>query len=114
MEYFTTRNTVIVALAQVGVIVAGVLAAGAAHKWYAVPGVKLPSSTVLLAEYGYIALVLPVAWATVALLIMRQNYDSEAPRWLAFFSGIVVVLLLLFGVWQAAARPLLRVMSGFS
>jgi len=61
--YFTTRNTVILALVQVGVIVLGVLAAGAAHKWYTTFNMRLPSSTILVAEYGFLALVLPLAWS---------------------------------------------------
>ena len=34
MNFFTTRNLVILALVQIGVVTAGVLAAGASAKWY--------------------------------------------------------------------------------
>ena len=112
MEYFTLRNTAIMGLAQVGVIVAGVLAAGACHKWYATLGLSPPSSTALLAEYGFLALVLPVVWVTLAVQALRRTTDSGAPQWLAVSSGVVLLLLLLLGIGYAAVQPLLRLLGG--
>jgi hypothetical protein len=111
MEYFTKRNTVLVALAQVGVVVVGVLAAGAAHKWHATFNVTPPRSTTFLAEYGFLALVLPVAWAWAALRIQQWVVDEDVPRVVAFFSGFVVLGLLLLGVGYAAVLPLLHLMG---
>jgi hypothetical protein len=106
MDYFTTRNTVILALVQVGVIVLGVLGAGAAHKWSTTFNIRLPSSTIFVAEYGFLALVLPVAWVTVALLSMRRDAESENAKPLVFYSGILLLLVLLLTVGCAGVRPL--------
>jgi hypothetical protein len=116
MDFFTRRNMAIVGLFQVGVIVAGVLAAGVTHKWFTTFNARLPSSTILLAEYGFLALVLPVVWIAVALLALRRedDPDSESVRWLAFLSGIVVLLLLLLGIVYAVVSPWLRLFGGSS
>src|SRR5262249_15489782 len=71
-EYFTVRNTVILALVQVGVIVAGVLAARACQKWSATLAFPVRRPTALLAEYGFLALALPLAWAAAALYVQRR------------------------------------------
>jgi hypothetical protein len=111
--YFTLRNTAIMGLVQVGVIVAGVLAAGACHKWYTTLGLRPPSSTALLAEYGFLALVLPVVWVTMAVQALRRTTDPGALQWLAFSSGFVLVLLLLLVIGHAAVQPFLRLLGGF-
>jgi len=108
VDYFTVRNTVIVALAQVGIIVVGTLAAGAVIKWYGLGFAGLPVSTVFVAEYGFLILGLPVAWAAIALYLLRHNPDDDGVRWGTFGSGVLVVLLLLVGVWHTAAWPFLR------
>jgi hypothetical protein len=112
MNYFTIRNTVILALVQVGVVVAGVLAAGAAYKWYATFNLKPPSLTALLADYGLLALVLPLAWVALALQALRRGEDWDDRKLLAIWSGILLLLLLLLGVGYVAVRPLLRLIGG--
>src|SRR5262249_46168254 len=65
------RNLVILALAQIGVLVGSVLAAGAAHKSYTelTPTLPVPPACQALTEYGWAGLALPVGWlvATAAL-----------------------------------------------
>jgi hypothetical protein len=114
VEHFTLRNTTIMALAQIAVIVAGVLGAGATHKWYATFGLRPPPFTALFSEYGFLALVLPVAWAALALQALWQGEKVEAFRWLAVSSGALLMLLLLLGSWYAAASPLLRLIGSFN
>jgi hypothetical protein len=111
MEYFTTRNTVIAALVQVGVIVGGVLAAGACIKWYSTFGLTPFRSTTLLAEYGLLALVLPLVWVTIALRAQQRSHRDEEPSIIAFLLGILLLLLLLGAVWYSAARPLFRLLN---
>jgi hypothetical protein len=112
-EYFTVRNTVILALTQVGVIVAGVLTAGACQKWNATL-FHFPArrDTELLAEYGFLALVLPLAWAA-ALYLLRQSEDPGAAGVTAFSSGVLLLVLLLLGVVYAAVAPLCRMIGFF-
>src|SRR5689334_10213544 len=109
--YFTIRNTAILALVQIGVIVAGVLGAGACHKWYTTFGLRTPAATALVCEYGFVALVLPVVWIVVALEALRRE-DAEEFRVAAFCAGILLLVLLVVGVIHTAAQPLLRLLVG--
>lgn len=112
MDYFTTRNAVIVALVQTGVIVAGVLGAGAVCKWYASTGsLGPPAMTAFASEYGYRALVIPPAWAAAALWALRHEDDEGGPRVLTFLTGLFIILVLLVLAFQVAALPLLRLLS---
>jgi hypothetical protein len=111
VEYFTLRNTAILGLTQVGVIVAGVLAAGAAQKWRTEFNIMLPRSTVLAAEQGHFVLVVPLVWTAVALWTLRPGDHDEA-RVVAFCAGVLVLILLLAGVWHAGGRPFFNLLCG--
>jgi hypothetical protein len=107
MEYFTTRNNVILALVQTAVIVFGVLGAGAAYRWYANLSIAPPISINLFADYGMLMMVLPLAWITATLSIEWSD-TPDFYRIIAFWSGVLLLLLLLLGVWYAVAKPFLR------
>jgi hypothetical protein len=109
---FTVRNAVLVALAQAGVVVAGALGAGAAHKWYATFGLRPPATTAVVADLGFLALAVPVVWAALALRAVLAGDEEDGPKWLAFGSGAAVLFLLLLGAWHASAWPLLRLCRG--
>ena len=108
MGYFTVRNTTIMALVQVGILVAGVLGAGAVHKVYTSIGLLPPWSTAFLSERGYLALGLPLVWVGLAIVAFRRADDDEFYPLLAVCTGILLLLLFLCGVWYGAARPFLR------
>jgi hypothetical protein len=99
MDYFTVRNTVILALVQVGVITTGVLAAGATRKWYTSFRMSLPQTTIWLAEYGWLAMVLPLLWVTVALVILNDKGSSDERRLGAVFGGVALLIFLLAAVF---------------
>ena len=99
------------ALVQVGVIVAGVLAAGACHRWYTAASMNPPAAVDVLADYGFVGLVVPVAWAAIALLVQRRSEDPFI-RTFTFCSGIVVALLLALIFGQLVVRPMLRLVGG--
>lgn len=111
VEYFTTRNTLIVALVQVGVIVGGVLAAGACQKSYTGSGMTPPAALAALADYGLVALVLPAAWVTIALVARRRSEDPFV-RMCAFGGGIVLTLLLALVFGQVVVRALVHPPGG--
>ena len=112
MDYFMTRNAVILALVQVGVIVFGVLTAGAAAKWHTTQTfLRVPPATTFLAEYGFVALALPVAWVTTAVRVKQRDGESERSKLFIFSSGVVLLLVLLLVVVYAAVGPLFRVMD---
>jgi hypothetical protein len=111
MEFFTKRNMVILALVQVGVVVLGSLAAGASHKWYTTFNMKLPSGTELLADYGFFGLAVPLIWVTWALLTLLRAEDPDALLPPVIYSGLFVLLVLLWVVLYAGVGPLFRLLS---
>jgi hypothetical protein len=64
-----------------------------------------------VSEYGFLALVLPVAWAVLALSALCRRDPSERNGWLVVTTGIALLLLCLYGAWYAAAGPLLRLLG---
>ena len=111
MEFYTARNTAILALTQIGVIVGGVLAAGATVKYYTACNATLPSWTAPVASWGFLALVLPIVWAALALWLLLRGEDHDVARVVTFCWGVFMVALLLFGVACSSAGPLLRLLN---
>ena len=112
MDYFSARNAVILALLPTGAVVTGVLGTGAVHKWYAQFNMALPAMTTYACAYGFVALVVPVIWAVLALAVLRHKDEDATPCLAIFLTGVIVLLLLLVGVYQAAAQPLLHLFCG--
>jgi hypothetical protein len=104
---FNIRNAVIVAMMQVGVIVAGVLACGVACKWLSrmLDGAELPGSVLLMRNYGFVALVIPLTWIAVALTMRERANVSENVKTLTYLLGIVILigLIILFThiIWSS-------------
>ncbi|HEY2786891.1 MAG TPA: hypothetical protein VGJ05_18160 [Fimbriiglobus sp.] len=117
MEYFTARNTVILALVQEGVITLGVLGAGASIKMYrdASSLMQLPQITTLLCDYGWLLLGMPLIWTVYAFRELRREDASTSRRVLAVTSGILFLLGLMILVWYASiGRMLMFIVRGDS
>jgi hypothetical protein len=100
-----TKNIVIVAVLQVGVIVIGVLAAGLCRKVMALHDLPAPAPAIWLANFGVVMLLLPLAWAAGALVVhLRQGY-SEDIRALVFWLGILLLIGLVAGVGYVDVSP---------
>lgn len=108
------RNTVILALMQIGVIIAGVLAAGLCHKVWAGNEVLLPVPTIILYDYGILWFAIPIAWFMVALVPHGWPAISDDVRSLAFFLGILVLMALIVFVLDADITPWLRMEYGLA
>jgi hypothetical protein len=115
VDYFTVRNLVILALVQVGIVGAGVLGAGAAHKWYTeLPNIiPVPLPCRLLAEFGWLGLVLPVAWLSVAVWVFARPSATERARVIAVATGFLLVILLLLACWFGAVSPWFRLLGSY-
>jgi len=111
---FSIRNTVILALMQIGVIVAGVLAAGLCHKLWAGGGGGLPLPTAILYDYGVWWFSIPIAWFIMALVPHGWPEISDDVRNLAFLSGILVLLALIVFILDADIAPWLRMDYGMA
>jgi hypothetical protein len=105
---FTVRNTLVVAIMQVGVIVAGTLASGLCHRLFAGTNIPMPWPAALLYSYGIVGFSIPLSWATVALLVERRTKVSDDLKMLVFLSGIAILILLVFFVIDADVGPWLH------
>jgi hypothetical protein len=107
----TYKNITYLGLIQVGVIVAGVLAAGVTFKYFDTFGIATPYWTRIGLGYGFFMLAVPVLWITVALIVQHRDQTGDAPEAVTYLSGVVVLLLLMVGAFQAAALPWVRLFS---
>lgn len=106
----SVRNTVLVALMQVGVIVGGVLGAGVFYKTAAATNLKLPWTILALVTYGGFGLCLPLVWVMVALLIRRRPDVADEVIRLIHWLGIALLIGLACFMVYADATPWFSVM----
>lgn len=99
------RNTVVVALLQVGVIVAAVLAAGICHRVWMSRGWPPPPLVALLCSYGVIGLLVPLAWIAGAAVLHIRTGVSEDVRVLMFWLGVLVLIALAAFALYADVSP---------
>ncbi len=112
---FTIRNAVLVALMQIGVIVAGVLAAAVDNKWWTSMGaLALPPPTSILMNYGVAALAMPAVWIIIVLLLRGRPNVSDDVKAFAFFSGTILLLTLGVFVGYAVLTPWFHVEWGMA
>lgn len=109
----TTRNIVVLALMQAGVIVAGVLAAGLCHRVYISNGMELPGSVAMLYNFGVLWLFIPLAWATGAVALHFRATVSDEVKVQMFWTGILILIALAFFVICTDAPILLRAVMTF-
>jgi hypothetical protein len=103
---YATKNIVMIALMQVGVIVAGVLGAGTSWKWLtSFNPLPAPAGMVLLMNYGASALILPLVWAILVLRLRGRATISEDMKNLACFSGVLLLLALGIGMGYIILSP---------
>ena len=104
------KNTVIVALMQVGVIVFGVLGAAITCKQFSSMGAIISVLPVMLMHYGAFGFVLPLVWSATTLLLCRRPDISDDLKRLAFWSGVLLLLSLAVFMAYADVTPWLNVM----
>src|SRR5580658_277439 len=102
------RNTVIVAMMQVGVIIAGVLAAGICHKVWTNNGVAMPIPASLLYGHGLMGFLVPTIWGTGAIVIQLHTNISDEIKTLAFWLGVLFLIALAIFIIYADVTPWLN------
>ena len=115
VDYFTSRNLAILALVQIGTLVADVLGAGAVHKWYSeLPTIiPVPLACRLLAEYGWLGLAAPLGWMCVAVAVLSRQGGSGRPAAFVAGAGVILLLLLLLVGWVGAVQPWFRLLNSY-
>ena len=115
MNFFTARNLVILALVQMGVVTAGILAAGAYVKWMTEFHLCGPLRELeLICDFGWIALLLPIAWASVALWEFRRDTDDDSRKVVVLIAGSLLLAVLMYGSWRYSLFSWLRMCGGLS
>lgn len=99
------RNTVVVAILQVGVVVAGVLAAGVCHRVWTSHDWAPPALVALLCHYGIAGLLIPMAWAAGAIVLQTRAGVSEDVRVLTFWLGVLALMVLVVFAAYADVSP---------
>jgi hypothetical protein len=99
------RNTVIVALMQVGVIMAGILAAGICHKIWSGNNWAMPGPAAVLYTYGLAGFFIPICWGSGAVVLQLRANVSDDIKALAFWLGVLVVILLAIFIIYADVTP---------
>lgn len=97
-----------VAIMQVGVIVAGVLAAGICHRMSVSNNTAMPFLALALYSYGVVGLLIPLAWVTGAVVLQLRANFSDSIKVLMFWLGILLLIALTVFVFYADVPPLLR------
>jgi len=91
---FTILNAARLALMQVGVLTIGVLGAGLHHKIAAMGGWQPPLLIRVITDYGFVSLVIPLIWITVAACVHRMSVSDTAKN-MVFLSGAVLVAVII-------------------
>jgi hypothetical protein len=107
---FTVYNATLVAVMQVGVIVAGVLASGLWHKFATDSRMEMPFPASLIYHYGTVGFVIPFIWIICALLLRGREKVSDEIKSLAFWFGVLILIALLMFMIYANVSPLFRIM----
>jgi hypothetical protein len=111
---FTIRNTVMLAIMQIGVIVAGVLGAGLCHKAWISMGVVMPQPVALLYQFGIAGFLIPLAWSAFALILFHCPKMPDETKDSLFAFGILVLIALAVFVLYADVTPWLNISWGLS
>ena len=115
MHSFTMRNLVILALVQIGVVTARVLAAGVSVKWMTTFNLVGPRRELeFVCDFGWIALALPTAWAAVALWEFRRETEDDSRKLVVVLAGWLLLALLIYASWHWSLCSWLRLCSGWS
>ena len=98
-------------LLQIGTIVVGVLAAGAACKLWSISGLRIHYIE-FASEYGFLFLAVPLIWITAAMFVQGRDDVSDFPEALTFYSGVLILVVLLIVAWNAGVSPMFRGLNG--
>jgi hypothetical protein len=99
------RNTVVVAILQIGVIVVAVLAAGVCHRVWTSRDWPPPPLIALLCYHGIVGLIIPMSWITGAAMLHTRSGVSDDVRALMFWVGVLVLLALTAFALYADVSP---------
>ncbi len=104
----TTKNFVLLALMQVGIVVAGVLASATTVKLLNAGNGLPPELSIRFADLGILLLVVPSLWIWCVMKVHLAPRCSELRRRIAFLSGLLLLAVLVGLTWATSVRPFLQ------
>lgn len=99
------RTSVMIALAQTGVLVVGILAVAASNRVAHEMGHRDLRDYLFFMNYGWLLLVLPLIWVTVAGRILLRSRQPVSREGTVFLSGIVLLVTLVCAMATDAIQP---------
>jgi hypothetical protein len=102
------RNIIVVAIMQVGVIVAGVLAAGICHRVWSSEDMAMPVAVAMVYRHGFVGLLIPVVWGTGTVALYLRANISEEIKTLVFWFGVLILIVSAAFIIYADATPWLN------
>ena len=111
---FSVKNAAYVAIMQIGVIVGGVLAAGFWVKGWTDMKIPLSIPVALLVNHTLMFLAIPLVWITFASLVGSRPRISDEIKNLAFWSGVLLLIVLVIFVIYADVSPFFSITWGLS
>jgi hypothetical protein len=99
------KNTVVVAIMQVGIIVAGMLAAAICHKVFTSNNMAMPLPAAMLYSYGLIGFFIPVVWGPVAVVLQLRTTVSDGIKSLLFWLGVLMLIMMTVFIVYADVTP---------
>lgn len=106
---FSVRNAVVVAVMQIGVIVAGVLAAGLWCHAAAIGNVNIPFPTLYLFSYGMCGFLIPLIWGSSAAFLIHHQKISDELKSLTFWLGVLILFAMIAFVLYADVSPFFHI-----
>ena len=111
MNFYTARNSVILALVQMAVITLGVLAAGTSVKWITMFNMYGPRQELeLICDFGWLALALPIVWVALTLWEFRRDTEDDTRKVWYVLAGVLLLAVLIYGSWHYAIAPWVRML----
>jgi hypothetical protein len=97
---FSSQSVLVLALLQVGALVAGVLVAGLNRRLLEFATGAAPGSIRWLVDYGVVLLVIPLAWLSLAQAVRLNPRTPDPVKRLVFLGGIGLLagIVIVFGL----------------
>jgi hypothetical protein len=100
---YSKKNIAILALAQAAIVLLGIAACGTAGRICRETGFAMPTPTYLVAHWGWVGLVIPLAWTVFAVWFFLRAKRPVLMEALIPISGLVIAVLLAFFMLNAFA-----------
>ena len=90
---WSIQNITRIALMQVGVVIANILASGVYHKWKSISD-PMPAYPDWWYQHGIWGFGLPICWVVLSVYLYNQDEIDESFKLLIFWLGVFAVIAL--------------------